>query len=63
MCLVWGSGLIIKMDRNVQLCTNSKTDNCDLRKKNVDDFNNRNLFLTAKILNKVKDIIKFKSIF
>ena len=26
---------------------------------NVDDFNNRNLFLTAKLLNKVIDIIKF----
>ena len=26
---------------------------------NVEDFNNRNLFLTAKLLNKVIDIIKF----
>ena len=25
----------------------------------IDDFNNRNLFLTAKLLNKVIDIIKF----
>ena len=30
---------------------------------NVDAFNNRNLFLTAKLLNKVIDIIKFESIF
>ena len=27
---------------------------------NVDDLNNRNLFLTAKLLNKVIDIIKFE---
>ena len=26
---------------------------------NVDDFNNRNLFLTAKLLKQVIDIIKF----
>ena len=30
---------------------------------NVDDFNNRNLFLTAKLLNKVIDIIKFEKHF
>ena len=30
---------------------------------NVDDFNNRNLFLTAKLLKKVKDIIKFEKRF
>ena len=30
---------------------------------NVDDFNKRNLFLTAKLLNKVIDIIKFKKHF
>ena len=30
---------------------------------NVDDFNNRNLFLTAKLLNKVIDIIKFEKYF
>ena len=27
---------------------------------NVDDFNNKNLFLTAKLLNKLIDIIKFE---
>ena len=30
---------------------------------NVDDFNNRNLFLTAKLLNQVIDIIKFEKHF
>ena len=30
---------------------------------NLDDFNNRNLFLTAKLLNKVIDIIKFEKHF
>ena len=30
---------------------------------NVDDFNNRNLFLTAKLLNKVKVIIQFEKHF
>ena len=30
---------------------------------NVDDFNNRNLFLTAKLLSKVIDIIKFEKHF
>ena len=30
---------------------------------NIDDFNNRNLFLTAKLLNKVIDIIKFEKRF
>ena len=30
---------------------------------NVEDFNNRNLFLTAKLLNKVIDIIKFEKHF
>ena len=30
---------------------------------NVDDFKNRNLFLIAKLLNKVIDIIKFKKHF
>ena len=30
---------------------------------NVDDFNNRNIFLTAKLLNKVIDIIKFEKHF
>ena len=30
---------------------------------NVDNFNNRNLFLTAKLLNKVIDIIKFENHF
>ena len=30
---------------------------------NVDDFNNRNLFLTAKLLNKVIDIIEFEKHF
>ena len=30
---------------------------------NVDDFNNRNLFLTAKFKNKVIDIIKFEKHF
>ena len=30
---------------------------------NVDDFNNRNLFLTAKLLIKVIDIIKFEKHF
>ena len=30
---------------------------------NVDDFNKRNLFLTAKLLNKVIDIIKFEKHF
>ena len=30
---------------------------------NVDDFNNRNLFLTANLLNKVIDIIKFEKHF
>ena len=30
---------------------------------NVDDFKNRNLFLTAKLLQKVKDIIKFEKHF
>ena len=30
---------------------------------NVGDFNNRNLFLTAKLLNKVIDIIKFEKHF
>ena len=30
---------------------------------NVDDFNNRNLFLTAELLNKVIDIIKFEKHF
>ena len=29
----------------------------------VDDFNNRSLFLTAKLLNKVIDIIKFEKHF
>ena len=29
----------------------------------VDDFNSRNLFLTAKLLNKVIDIIKFEKHF
>ena len=29
-------------------------------RSNVDDFNNRNLFLTAKLLNKVIYIIKFE---
>ena len=30
---------------------------------NVDDFNNRNLFLTAKLLKRVIDIIKFEKHF
>ena len=30
---------------------------------NVDDFNNRSLFLTARLLNKVIDIIKFEKHF
>ena len=30
---------------------------------NVDDFNNRNLSLTAKLLNKVIDVIKFEKHF
>ena len=30
---------------------------------NVDDFNNKNSFLTAKLLNKVIDIIKFEKHF
>ena len=30
---------------------------------NVDDFNNRNLFLSAKLLNKVIDIINFEKHF
>ena len=30
---------------------------------NVDEFNNRNLFVTAKLLNKIIDIIKFKKAF
>ena len=30
---------------------------------NVDDFNNKNLFLTAKLLSKLIDIIKFENDF
>ena len=30
---------------------------------NIDNFNNRNLFLTAKLLKKVIDIIKFEKLF